>query len=125
MVNKSDFHCRPGPGKVRPRPGPQPAKLLLTSRPGPASFRPAPGPALQVSGPHPARPAKYHRNLARPGPWAACRPAPRAEARPVRDPTVRHQNCSHTAVLNDSELMCLGRNMSGYVLHIVALSPIQ
>ena len=39
----------------------------------------------QVSGPHPARPANYYRNLTRPGPWAAGRPGPRAEALPAKD----------------------------------------
>ena len=75
--------ARPRPGKVRPRPGPQPAKLLLTS-PGPARAckfqartRPVPQNVIE-SWP----------GSARPGPWAAGWPGPRAEARPVQDPSV-------------------------------------
>ena len=43
--------------------------------------QPGPSLALQVSGPHPPRPTKYHRSLARP---IGC--GSRAEARPVQDP---------------------------------------
>ena len=69
------FTVGPGPGKLGPGPArsPQNHYLPARARPGPASFRP-----------HPTRPAKYHRSLARPGPWAAGRPGP---ARPVQDPS--------------------------------------
>ena len=81
-VNNSDFHYKPGPGSGPGKLGPGPARKIITYQPGP-------GPDLQVSGPHPARPANYYRNLTRPGPWAAGRPGPRAEARPVQDTSVR------------------------------------
>ena len=90
---------RPRPGKVRSRPGPQPAKLLLTS---PSPARAATRPGLHVSGPHPARPANYYRNLTRPGPWAAGRPGPRAEARPVQDTNLHHQ-MKWTAACKETE----------------------
>ena len=78
-------------------------------------YRPGPGPGLQVSGPHPARPAKYYSGPARPGPWAAGRPGPRAEARPMQDTNVydtapiavyvRHtiiENQAHYDIVNGS-----------------------
>ena len=72
------FHCRPG--KVMPRPGPQPATLLFTS----------PGPARACKFQARTRPGPQNIIEARPGPWAAGRPGPRAEARPVQDPNVYH-----------------------------------
>ena len=72
--------CRPGPTQARESQARPVARKTITYQPGP-------GPGLQVSGPHPARPAKCHRILARPGPWAAGWPGPRAEARPVQDPS--------------------------------------
>ena len=79
----SYFHYRPGPGpgpgKLGPGPARSPQNYYLPARARPGR------PDLQVSGPHPARPANYYRNLTRPGPWAAGRPGPRAEARPVQD----------------------------------------
>ena len=71
-----------GPGPVRFGPGPQPATLLFTG----------PGLAPQVSDPHPARPAKYYSGLVRASPWAAGRPGPRAETRPVQDPKILRFN---------------------------------
>ena len=91
------FTVGPGPAQARPRPGPGPGKLCpgparspqhyylpARARPGPASFRPAPGPARKISLRH---------GPARPGPWAAGRPGPRAEARPVQDPSIQSPHC--------------------------------
>ena len=80
LIGKKITRPGPGPGKLGPGPARSPQKYYLPARarPGPASFRPAPGPA-----------AKYHRNLARPGPWAAGWPGPRAQARSVQDPSRR------------------------------------
>ena len=65
-----------GPGKLGPGPARSPQNNYIPARPGLG---------LHVSGPHPARPAKYHRSLTRPGPWAAAGRGP-ARAGPYRVP---------------------------------------
>ena len=79
-------------------------------------YRPGPGPGIQVSGPHPARPAKYYSGPARPGPWAAGRPGPRAEARPVQD--TNRVTRSDVAPRN-VWLSCCFNNLQMYASHLV------
>ena len=64
--------ARPRPGKVRPRPGPQPAKILLTS----------PGPARACKFQARTRPGPQNIIQARPGPVHGLRASPARGPRP-------------------------------------------
>ena len=86
------------------------------------TYQPGPGPGLQVSGPQPARPANYYRNRTRPGPWAAGRPGPRAEARPVQDTSPYHLSLA-SRVFSPNFPTCAVPLMYSFLILSILVTP--
>ena len=83
IVTSTVGPARPGPGKIRPRPGPRPAKLIFTG----------PGPARAFKFQARTRPGPQNIIQARPGPAHGLRASP---ARGPRPGPCRTLICTHS-----------------------------